>query len=119
VHSADSINKNADLRNLEFSDLVAVLSFFQEYGGWFNRPSKDERAHSYQDSLTTILTELYPRLCLPFWTSGDDADGKTLEFGIYVNKHGAPSYIMGTIEWEGTADCVAIHWPYICLFNSR
>ncbi|KAG1874382.1 CNH domain-containing protein [Suillus subluteus] len=41
------------------------------------------------------------------------------EFGIYVNKHGAPSRNTGTIEWEGTAERVAIHWPYILLFDSR
>ncbi|KAG0704634.1 hypothetical protein DFH29DRAFT_911319 [Suillus ampliporus] len=35
------------------------------------------------------------------------------EFGIYVNKHGAPSRNTGTI------DVVAMHWPYILLFDSR
>jgi hypothetical protein len=41
------------------------------------------------------------------------------EFGIYVNKHGAPSRANSTIEWEGTAERVAVHWPYILLFDSR
>ncbi|KAF8141438.1 CNH domain-containing protein [Boletus edulis] len=41
------------------------------------------------------------------------------EFGIYVNKHGAPSRSSSTIEWEGTAERVAMHWPYILLFDSR
>lgn len=41
------------------------------------------------------------------------------EFGIYVNKHGSPSRTSGTIEWEGTAERVAMHWPYILLFDSR
>ncbi|KAH7890998.1 CNH domain-containing protein [Phlebopus sp. FC_14] len=41
------------------------------------------------------------------------------EFGLYVNKHGAPSRSTGTIEWEGTAERVAMHWPYILLFDSR
>lgn len=41
------------------------------------------------------------------------------EFGIYVNKHGAPSRSTSTIEWEGTAERVAMHWPYILLFDSR
>ncbi|KAI6006684.1 CNH domain-containing protein [Pisolithus orientalis] len=41
------------------------------------------------------------------------------EFGIYVNKHGSPSRSSGTIEWEGTAERVAMHWPYILLFDSR
>ncbi|KIK80164.1 hypothetical protein PAXRUDRAFT_159376 [Paxillus rubicundulus Ve08.2h10] len=41
------------------------------------------------------------------------------EFGIYVSKHGGPSRSSGTIEWEGTAERVAMHWPYILLFDSR
>jgi len=30
-----------------------------------------------------------------------------------------PSRNTGIIEWEGTAERVAIHWPYIVLFNSH
>ncbi|KAJ6477474.1 CNH domain-containing protein [Mycena vulgaris] len=43
------------------------------------------------------------------------------EFGLYVNKHGdpSPSRPLGTIEWEGTAERVAFHAPYILLFDSR
>jgi hypothetical protein len=41
------------------------------------------------------------------------------EFGLYVDKHGEPSRASGTIEWEGTADHVALHPPYILLFDSR
>ncbi|OAX37661.1 Dbl-like domain-containing protein [Rhizopogon vinicolor AM-OR11-026] len=41
------------------------------------------------------------------------------EFGIYVDNHGVPSRSTGTIEWEGTAERVAIHWPYVLLFDSR
>ncbi|PFH46667.1 hypothetical protein AMATHDRAFT_69289 [Amanita thiersii Skay4041] len=41
------------------------------------------------------------------------------EFGVYVNKHGDPSRSAGTIEWEGTAERVALHSPYILLFDSR
>ena len=41
------------------------------------------------------------------------------EFGLYVDKHGDPSRRMGTIEWEGTAERVAWHAPYILLFDSR
>jgi len=41
------------------------------------------------------------------------------EFGIYVDKHGEPSRRIGTIEWEGTAERVAWHAPYILLFDSR
>lgn len=42
------------------------------------------------------------------------------EFGLYVDKHGEPSRpTTGTIEWEGTAERVAIHSPYILLFDTR
>jgi len=41
------------------------------------------------------------------------------DFGLYINKHGDPSRSTGTIEWEGTADHVALHHPYILLFDSR
>ncbi|EGN96888.1 hypothetical protein SERLA73DRAFT_58376 [Serpula lacrymans var. lacrymans S7.3] len=41
------------------------------------------------------------------------------EFGVYVDKHGEPSRIGGTIEWEGTAERVALHAPYVLLFDSR
>ena len=41
------------------------------------------------------------------------------EFGFYVDKHGDPSRSAVTIEWEGTAERVAFHSPYILLFDSR
>lgn len=41
------------------------------------------------------------------------------EFGLYVDKHGDPSRRIGTVEWEGTAERVAWHPPYILLFDSR
>ena len=41
------------------------------------------------------------------------------EFGLYVDRHGDPSRTFGTIEWEGTAERVAWHPPYILLFDSR
>ncbi|KAF8887321.1 CNH domain-containing protein [Infundibulicybe gibba] len=41
------------------------------------------------------------------------------EFGVYVDKHGDPSRSAATIEWEGTAERVALHSPYILLFDSR
>ncbi|PFH50303.1 hypothetical protein AMATHDRAFT_145543 [Amanita thiersii Skay4041] len=40
------------------------------------------------------------------------------EFGVYVNKRGVPNRLStGTIEWEGKADRVALHPPYILLFD--
>lgn len=41
------------------------------------------------------------------------------EFGLYVDKHGDQSRRIGTVEWEGTAERVAWHPPYIILFDSR
>ncbi|KAJ3805231.1 hypothetical protein F5876DRAFT_82008 [Lentinula aff. lateritia] len=41
------------------------------------------------------------------------------EFGVYVDKHGDPNRPSGTIEWEGTAERVAVHAPYVLLFDSR
>ncbi|KAH8833385.1 CNH domain-containing protein [Flagelloscypha sp. PMI_526] len=42
------------------------------------------------------------------------------EFGIYVDKHGDPSRSTGgVIEWEGRAERVAQHNPFILLFDSR
>ena len=42
-----------------------------------------------------------------------------LEFGLYVDRHGDPSRTVQTIEWEGTAEHVAWHPPYVLLFDSR
>lgn len=44
---------------------------------------------------------------------------KGVEFGLYVNKHGDPSRSALTIEWEGTAERVALHAPYVLLFDTR
>ncbi|KAG6841126.1 hypothetical protein C0991_001695 [Blastosporella zonata] len=41
------------------------------------------------------------------------------EFGLYVDKHGEPSRQAGTVEWEGTAERVALHAPYFMIFDSR
>jgi len=40
------------------------------------------------------------------------------EFGLYVDKHGYLSRSAQTFEWEGTANHVALHCPYILLFES-
>jgi hypothetical protein len=50
------------------------------------------------------------------WT---DTKFSSPEFGIYVDKHGKLSRDAGTIEWEGSADSVAFHAPYVLLFDSR
>ncbi|KAI0776660.1 CNH-domain-containing protein [Trametes elegans] len=40
------------------------------------------------------------------------------EFGLYVDKRGAPSRSPATIEWEGIATQAAWHAPYVSLFCS-
>lgn len=46
-------------------------------------------------------------------------NSSNLEFGLYVDKHGNPSRSGNTIEWEGNAERVAYHPPYILIFDSR
>jgi len=41
------------------------------------------------------------------------------EFGLFVDNNGKPRRSTGTIEWEGTADRVAVHTPYVLLFDIR
>ena len=41
------------------------------------------------------------------------------EFGVFVDNNGKPKRSTGIIEWEGTADRVAMHAPYILLFDIR
>ncbi|KAJ7772980.1 hypothetical protein DFH07DRAFT_148774 [Mycena maculata] len=43
------------------------------------------------------------------------------EFGLYVDRNGdpSPSRPIRTIEWEGNAERVAFHAPYILLFDNR
>lgn len=41
------------------------------------------------------------------------------EFGVYVDKQGNPNRTTGIVEWEGTADKVAMHSPYVLLFDPR
>lgn len=43
----------------------------------------------------------------------------SLEFGLHVDRHGDPTRATGAIEWEGTAEHVAWHPPYVLLFDSR
>ena len=42
-----------------------------------------------------------------------------IEFGLYVDTRGDPIPTKDTIEWEGTAERVACHPPYILIFNFR
>jgi hypothetical protein len=39
--------------------------------------------------------------------------------GLFVNRQGHPSRKGGIIEWEGTAERVALHAPYVLLFDQR
>ncbi len=51
--------------------------------------------------------------------SSDSFSTRRLEFGVYVDKKGEPCRGTGPIEWEGTAERVALHHPYILLFDTR
>ncbi|KIM44432.1 hypothetical protein M413DRAFT_442414 [Hebeloma cylindrosporum] len=42
-----------------------------------------------------------------------------VEFGLFVDRQGNPSRKTGIIEWEGKADRVAMHAPYVLLFDTR
>ncbi|KAJ7623683.1 signal transducer [Roridomyces roridus] len=60
--------------------------------------------------------------CRPIGMFRSNEDGFLLcynEFGVYVDKHGEPRNGGATIEWEGNAERVALHSPYILLFDSR
>ena len=41
------------------------------------------------------------------------------DFGVYVDNRGDPSRPMCIVEWEGLAERVAGHAPYILLFDNR
>jgi len=41
------------------------------------------------------------------------------EFGLYVDRHGDPNRTNGIVEWEGTAERVAFHPPYVVIFDQR
>jgi RHO1 GDP-GTP exchange protein 1/2 len=56
-------------------------------------------------------------LRLSFSASSDPA--VFAEFGLYVDKQGDPSRSSVIIEWEGTAEHVALSSPNILLFDSR
>lgn len=43
----------------------------------------------------------------------------TAEFGLFVDQNGKPRRSTGIIDWEGKADRVAMHTPYILLFDTR
>ncbi|KAJ6561073.1 signal transducer [Mycena vulgaris] len=60
--------------------------------------------------------------CRPIGMFRSNDDGFLLcynEFGVYVDRHGDPRRGAATIEWEGNAERVALHSPYILLFDSR
>ncbi|KAJ7319295.1 CNH domain-containing protein [Mycena albidolilacea] len=60
--------------------------------------------------------------CRPIGMFRSNEDGFLLcynEFGVYVDRHGDPRRNGTTIEWEGNAEKVTLHQPYILLFDSR
>jgi len=57
-------------------------------------------------------------VCLGWRTSEWNELTLFTEFGLYVDKHGDPSRHTATVEWEGTAERVAWHPPYVLLFDN-
>ena len=49
------------------------------------------------------------------------SDASLPEFGLYVDRHGETSRAQNevVVEWEGTAENVAFHPPYLLLFDLR
>lgn len=69
------------------------------------------RTNSY--SATTVCGEPITQLAPAAHLNG-------IEFGVYVDRHGdATNRQVGVIEWEGTAERVAFHPPYVIIFDSR
>jgi hypothetical protein len=62
-------------------------------------------------------------LCYDSKNGPDTPSTRTLttftEFGLYVDRIGDPIPTKDTIEWEGTAEHVACHPPYVLIFDSR
>lgn len=42
-----------------------------------------------------------------------------VDFGLYVDKEGSPGQSCRTIEWEGTAERIAYHAPYVIVFDPQ
>jgi len=38
---------------------------------------------------------------------------------VYVNRHGEPRPTNPVVEWEGTAEHITLHHPYIVIFSQR
>ena len=53
------------------------------------------------------------------WPASTDSEAFAAEFGLFVDNNGKPRRPTGIIEWEGTAVRVAMHTPYILLFDNR
>ena len=72
------------------------------------RSSENEFLLCYNGAFPLVVFLL---LCTHIFTSA--------EFGMYVDRHGDPSRTVVAVEWEGTAERVACHPPYVLLFDPR
>ncbi|KAH0583069.1 hypothetical protein H2248_010954 [Termitomyces sp. 'cryptogamus'] len=74
-----------------------------------------------KDNRLTPLLQRY-ETCRPIGIFRTHDDGFLLcysQVGVYVNKKGIPSRSECIVEWEGTAESVAFHAPYVLLFDPR
>jgi len=65
-----------------------------------------------------VLTLLQWYLCLSRLLA-NDLTFWIVEFGLFVNRYGQPGRVAELIQWEGTAERVALQFPYVLLFNPR
>ncbi|KAJ7809831.1 CNH domain-containing protein [Mycena leptocephala] len=80
-------------------------------------------------TLIPNLDEDNPRLARPnkswhscrpmsmFRSTGEEVLLCYNEFGLYIDKHGNPTEPI--VEWEGSAERIALHAPYILLFHTQ
>jgi RHO1 GDP-GTP exchange protein 1/2 len=89
--------------------------------GSTNRPNSSNpaslKAYSVSMMSNSSSSTTVSAFCSSFSTSSEYA--VYAEFGLYVDKHGDPSRSSGIVEWEGTAERVALSSPYILLFDRR
>lgn len=87
--------------------------------GWHHLPSASNHVNHLACS-GAVRTNFYSVMMVSraAWCIADYLSVIT-EFGMYVDRHGDPSRPVITVEWEGTAERVAYHPPYVLLFDPR
>ncbi|KAF9779315.1 CNH domain-containing protein [Thelephora terrestris] len=107
-----------DLTFLETSIVILCSKGFELMG------LSDEKSVSIPRVEDPRLEKLAKKIkwCKPMGVFRSNKDEFLLcydDFGVYVDKIGKPSRRMGVVEWEGMAERIAWHPPYILLFDGR